>query len=152
MIINSRENFPKMLVKLLQGLSYEKVELNEERQFGKVTAQKDGRNYVFACVYEIDAVSEKQMAGFIDEAKSGHCDGMIFVTNSSFSVAAKKKADEHGIELWDRNVFDRMAITVQENLEDEIPVKKSRKGLIIAIATVLVLVIAGTLLWYFKFR
>ena len=60
----------------------------------------------------------------MEAVKKPGIDVAVFMTNSSFSSAAKKAGEAAGIELWDRNYIDRMAIGVDVELEKPV-IKKS---------------------------
>ncbi len=152
MIINDRNNFVPMIVKLLVGLGYENV--NEcEKENIDITATKDGVKYCFKCRYDIDAIGEKYINDLSRAAKAGNYDKAVFVTNSSFLSAAKKKGEADGIILWDRNTIDRLSIGVPASIQDRPVVRKKKKGLAIVLALVIVaLLVVGFEYWYFFLR
>ena len=89
------------------------------------------------------------MEEFVEAVKKPGIDVAVFMTNSSFSSAAKKAGEAAGIELWNRNYIDRMAIGVDVELEKPVIKKSSsNKNYIVLIAAV-VIVLAVALLVYF---
>lgn len=149
MIINSKENFTDIVMQLLKGLGYENITPAADGGVIDLTAVKDDKKYAFKCKYHIDAISEKDMNEFFDAAQGGRFDGLVYVTNSSFAVSAKRKAEEKDIELWDRNTFDRMAITVSDKIEDKKIAPKRHTGLIIGIAFLVIAIIGAAAYYYF---
>lgn len=152
MIINDKNNFTSIVMRLLSGLGYENVATCEKENID-ITATKDGEKYCLKCKYDIDAIGEKSINDFAKAAKAGNYSKMIFVTNSSFLSAAKKRADEENIILWDRNTMDRLYIGVSDSIEDKAVPKKKHKSLFVVIALVLVILgVVGFESWYFFFR
>lgn len=149
MIINDRSHFVPMIIKLLTGLGYENVSECEKENID-ITATKAGEKYCFRCRYDIDAIGEKYINDFSKAAKAGGYDKAVFVTNSSFISAAKKRGDADGILLWDRNTIDRLSIGVPMSIQDRPVAKKKKKGLAIIIAlAVVAIAIIGFEYWYF---
>ncbi len=150
MIVNSKDNFTDIAVQLLNGLGFADIQKMGEDSIIDITATKDGSKYAFKCKYDIDAISEKDMRSFLDSTGfGGRYDKLVYITNSSFAVSAKRLAESEGIELWDRNTFDRMTITIADKIEDA-PVKaRSHTGLIILFIIFLVIVICAGLYYYF---
>lgn len=151
MIINSKENFVPMIAKLLKGLKYENIKVNEgEDPAVDITAEKDGVKYSFKCQYDIDAIREKYIQKFADATKRTASEKAVFVTNSSFLSSAKNLGEKEGILLWDRNHVDRLAIGISEKLEDPIPEEKSSKGVVTLVLLILLLCLAAGLYFYIK--
>ncbi|MGN0379864.1 MAG: restriction endonuclease [Butyrivibrio sp.] len=147
MVINDKNNFKPMIVKLLNGLGYENVRENTGDSAIDITAEKDGEKYGFRCKYDIDAIGEKEMDAVV--AVAGNYDKAVYVTNSSFISGAKKKGEANGILLWDRNTIDRMSIPMAEKIDDEVvKEKKSHTALIVTIILI-VLIAAAVAYWYF---
>lgn len=147
MVINDKNNFNSIIVKMLNGLGYENVKENTGDSAIDITAEKDGERYGFRCRYDIDAIGEKEMDVLVEA--SGNYDKAVYVTNSSFISGAKKKGEANGILLWDRNTIDRMSIPMAEKLDDEVvPEKKNHTALVVIIVLVLA-VIAALAYWYF---
>ena len=148
MIINNRDNFKPMIVRMLEGLGYTSIKENAPDSAIDITAEKDGEKYAFKCRYEIDAVGAKYIDSFAEACGNGNYDHKVYVTNSSFISSGKKSAEEKNIELWDRNTIDRMSIGIAENITDEeIPVK-SNTGIIVTVIAVAVVVVAVALYWF----
>ena len=147
MVINDKRNFKSMIVKLLNGLGYENVKENTGDQAIDITAEKDGEKYGFRCRYDIDAIGEKEMD--IAVGASGNYDKTVYVTNSSFISAAKKKGEANGILMWDRNTIDRMSIPMAEKLDDEVIPEKKNYTAAIVISAVVVIAAAVFIYWYF---
>lgn len=149
MMISEKEKFRPVMCKFLTALGYESVQEYSEKAFD-ITAVKDGKKICFKCQYDIDAISEKKITALVEAVKGAGYDKIIFITNSSFSSAAKKKAMEADVELWDRNTIDRMSIGVMDTFKDEKPVeKKSGKGAIITFAVIIILVAAAAAYYFF---
>ena len=149
MIINDKNNFVSIVARLLKGLGYVNVKENAQGSPIDITAEKDDEKYCFKCQYDIDAVSAKNVESFAVAAKEAGYNNKIFVTNSSFISAAKKKGEEEGVTLWDRNTMDRLYIGVSDNLEDKVePVKRSKAGYIVAVVVIL-LIVAALVYWFF---
>lgn len=148
MIINDKNNFVPIVVKLLKGLGYANVkETGEQSKNIDITAEKDGEKYCFKCRYDIDAIGEKAIDE-LEKASSGY-DKAVFVTNSSFLSSAKKKGEAAGILLWDRNTVDRLTISVSENLEDKVEVVRHHRAVFIVIAVILILAAAAAAYWFY---
>ncbi|MDD6339011.1 MAG: restriction endonuclease [Butyrivibrio sp.] len=144
MIINDKKNFLDIIAKVLHGLGYSNVKKQEN---GKdITADKDHVKYIFRCKYDIDAIGAKYIEEFAGNV-NGY-DKMVYVTNSSFIPAAKNSAESNNIELWDRNVVDRLSIAMHEDIVDEIVEKKKFPVVPVVIAIVLTVAIAFVL-WKF---
>lgn len=151
MIINSEENFVPMIAKLLKGLKYENIKVNEgEAPAVDITAEKDEIKYSFKCQYDIDAIREKYIQKFVDATKRTETEKAVFVTNSSFLSSAKNLGEKEGILLWDRNHVDRLAIGISEKLEDSMPEEKSSTGIITFAILILLLCLAAGLYFYIK--
>ena len=147
MVINDKNNFKPMIVKLLNGLGYENVRENTGDSAIDITAEKDGEKYGFRCKYDIDAIGEKEMDAVV--AVAGNYAKAVYVTTSSFISGAKKKGEANGILLWDRNTIDRMSIPMAEKIDDEVvKEKKSHTALIVTIILI-VLIAAAVAYWYF---
>lgn len=129
MVIKDERNFVPIIARMLKGLKYQNVQIIKgEPKAVDITAEKDGLKYCFGCQYAIDAIGEKKIQTFAEAAKTTHSDVLVFVTNSSFLSQAKKRGDAEGIELWERNTVDRLAIGVSENIyEDNIYDANGRK-------------------------
>lgn len=153
MVIRDENNFVKMVAKMIEGLDYQNVHMQEGKSSAiDITADKDGETYCFKCQYDIDAVGAGKVQALIDEYKSSNYDKAVFVTNSSFISAAKKVSEENGIILWDRNTIDRLYVGVSEPLEETVHEKASGGyGVLIAVIAVIVL-IAAAAIYYFFFR
>ena len=102
--------------------------------------------YIFRCKYDIDAIGAKYIEEFAGNV-NGY-DKMVYVTNSSFIPAAKNSAESNNIELWDRNVVDRLSIAMHEDIVDEIVEKKKFPVVPVVIAIVLTVAIAFVI-WRF---
>ena len=128
---------------MLISIGYEKVEMASGKPYD-ITAVKDDRKYCFKCQHDIDAISEKKMLELVEGTANTDFDERVFVTDSSFISSAKKLGDREGILLWDRNTVDRMYIAVKEKFPEPVyEDTKNTKGLIIGIATVVILAIAA---------
>lgn len=149
MIIHDKNNYMDMMYKLLNALGYKDMKKNAEDSIVSMTGKKDGKTYVFACRYDIDAINGSVMEEFINAAKKPGVDVLVFMTNSSFSTSAKKAGDAAGVELWDRNYIDRMSIGVDVEYEKPVVKEKSHLKLYIAIAAVVVVVLIAALALYF---
>lgn len=148
MIINDKNNFVPIVVRLLNGLGYKNVkETGDQSEYIDITAEKDGEKYCFKCRYDIDAIGEKAV-GELEKAASGY-DKAVFVTNSSFLSSAKKKGEAAGILLWDRNTVDRLTISVSENIEDKVEVVKHHRAVFVVIVIVLLLAAAAAAYWFY---
>lgn len=151
MIINSKENFVPMIAKLLKGLKYENIKVNDgDNPDIDITAEKDGIKYSFKCRYDIDAIREKYIQKLVDATKRTNTEKAVFVTNSSFLSSAKSLGDKEGILLWDRNHVDRLAIGISEKLDDPLPEEKNNKGLFVCIFLLLLLCLAAGFYYYIK--
>lgn len=149
MIINDKNNFVPIVVKLLNGLGYKNVkETGDQSKAIDITAEKDGEKYCFKCRYDIDAIGEKAVEE-LERASLGY-DRAVFVTNSSFLSSAKKKGEAAGIELWDRNTVDRLTISVSENLEDRVEEVKHHRAVYVIL--IIVLLLAAAAVYWFFFR
>ncbi len=149
MIIRDKNNYVDMMYKILEALGYEELKKNADGSVVNLTAQKNGKTYAFACRYDIDAISGAAMEEFIDAVNKPGIDVPVFMTNSSFSSAAKKTGEAAGIELWDRNYIDRMSISVDVELEKPVVKKSSSKKTYIVVAVVIVAIIIAALALYF---
>jgi len=145
MVIREKNNFIPLMTKMLIGLGYEEVKTAGKESAADITASKDGKKYCFKCRYDIDAIGEKYITEYYDGVKDAGYDVLVFMTNSSFISAAKKKAEAVKMELWDRNTIDRFYVSVADKVSDDFsePEKESGKGLFIG------LVIAGGVLVLF---
>ncbi len=149
MIINDKNNFVPIVVKLLNGLGYKNVkETSDQSKVIDITAEKDGEKYCFKCRYDIDAIGERAVEE-LESASLGY-DRAVFVTNSSFLSSAKKKGEAAGIELWDRNTVDRLTISVSENLEDKVEEVKHHRAVYVIL--IIVLLLAAAAVYWFFFR
>lgn len=149
MIINDKNNFVSIVVRLLVGLGYQDVtQTGEETKAIDITAKKDGEKYCFKCRYDIDAIGEKAVEE-LEKASTGY-DKAVYVTNSSFLSSAKKRGEAAGILLWDRNTVDRLTISVSENLEDKVDPPKSSKALYVIL--ILILLVAAVAVYWFFFK
>lgn len=147
MVINDKNNFKSMIVKLLNGLGYESVKENTGDSAIDITAEKDGEKYGFRCRYDIDAIGEKEMDILVGAA--ANYDKAVYVTNSSFISGAKKKGEANGILLWDRNTIDRMSIPMAEKLDDEVVTEKKNYTALVVIIVLVVIAAALLAYWYF---
>lgn len=149
MIIYDKDKYVDMMVKFLEALGYQDVKKGEPESTINITAKKNGKNYAFACRYDIDAISGAAMNEFIETAKKTNASILVFMTNSSFSSSAKKAGDAAGVELWDRNYIDRVSIGL--NVEyDENRAKKDNSSKAVAVVVVVIVVvalIAAAVLW-----
>ena len=150
MIINNKENYTEIMAKFIGALGYKDVKSSGNDSVVSMVAKKDGKVYAFACRYDIDAISGAAMEEFIRTAKKPGVDVLVFMTNSSFSSSAKKAGDAAGVELWDRNYIDRIAIGVDVRLEEPVYRNESHKKVYIAIAVIAVIVLAAALVLYFN--
>ena len=149
MLISEKDRFRPVMCKFLEVLGYESIQEYSEKPFD-ITAVKDGKKICFKCQYDIEAISEKKITALCDSVKGAGYDKLVFITNSSFSSAAKKKAMESNVELWDRNTIDRMSIGVMDTFKDEKPEeKKSGKGLYVVFAIILILAAAAAAYYFF---
>ena len=96
----------------------------------------------------MDAISEKKMTELCEAYKDSNYDKAVFVTNSSFISAAKKKGESEGILLWDRNTVDRLAIGISESLEDKVVPQKGNKGLVIAVMAAIAVVLIAISVYF----
>lgn len=135
MIINDKKNFTEIISKVLEGTGYSNIKRHDNQT--DISAQKDDLRYIFRCRYDIDAVGVKSIEEF-SKAYGGH-DKLVYVTNSSFVPAAKNFADLNKIELWDRNVIDRIYIGVRDKISDEAEPEKKSHGFLIILAILIVL-------------
>ena len=103
MIIHDKNNYVDMMYKVLEALGYQDLKKNSDESVVNILAKKAGKIYAFACRYDIDAISGPAMEEFVEAVKKPGIDVAVFMTNSSFSSAAKKAGEAAGIELWDRN-------------------------------------------------
>ena len=138
-----------MMARILEALGYQDVKQNSGDNLVAITAKKDGRTYAFACRYDIDAISGSVMEAFIDAAKKPGVDVLVFMTNSSFSSAAKKAGEAAGVELWDRNHIDRISIGVDVEFEQPVVKRKSSRKIYIAVAAVVAVILIAALVLYF---
>ena len=149
MLISEKERFKPVMCKFLEALGYANIQEFNEKAYD-ITATKEGKKYCFRCQYDIDAISEKKITALNEAVKGAGFDKVIYITNSSFSSAAKNKAIETGIELWDRNTIDRMSIGIKDTIEDVAPVeKKSGKGVLIFLGIMVVLAAAAAAYYFF---
>lgn len=150
MIINDKEHFSAIIEKLISLIGYTEIK-RENSEYIDFTAVKDGKKYCFVCKYDIDAISGKKMEDFIEASSKLGNVTPVFVTNSSFSSTAKKLGDSKGVELWDRNFVDRLAIGIDAPLEDETIKKKSSVSpVMIAVVAVLVVIVLAVVMFYLK--
>lgn len=149
MIIHDKNNYVDMMARILEALGYQDVKQNSGDNLVAITAKKDGRTYAFACRYDIDAISGSVMEAFIDAAKKPGVDVLVFMTNSSFSSAAKKAGEAAGVELWDRNHIDRISIGVDVEFEQPVVKRKSSRKIYIAVAAVVAVILIAALVLYF---
>lgn len=150
MIIDNKENYIDMMVELVQALGYKDVKQNSEDSPISITAKKDGKLYGFVCRYAIDAIKEKEMEEFIDACAKAKIDVPVYMTNSSFASSAKKAAEASGVQLWDRNYIDRIAIGVDVCFDRREPKRDSHKTFYIAATMVVTLILAAAMLVYFN--
>ncbi len=150
MIINDKDNYTEIMARFISALGYTDVKSAGNDSVVSMVAKKDGKIYAFACRYDIDAISGAAMEEFIRAAKKPEVDVLVFMTNSSFSSAAKKAGDAAGVELWDRNYIDRIAIGVDARLEEPVYKEESHKKVYIAVAVVAVIVLAAAVVLYFN--
>ena len=150
MIINDKDNYTEIMARVISALGYTDVKSAGNDSVVSMVAKKDGKIYAFACRYDIDAISGAAMEEFIRAAKKPEVDVLVFMTNSSFSSAAKKAGDAAGVELWDRNYIDRIAIGVDARLEEPVYKEESHKKVYIAVAVVAVIVLAAAVVLYFN--
>ncbi len=154
MKINNANNFTHIIAKLLRGLGYEDVtEVNPAKEGVDIVASKEGVKYCFKCQYDIDAVGEKKVEALIKAFRNGKYDKAVFVTNSSFISAAKRRGESEGVLLWDRNTVDRLSISIAESLEDKVAPQRQKPSLLVWVfvaLAVLLLIAAGV--YYFVFR
>ena len=149
MLISEKERFKPVMCKFLEALGYANIQEFNEKAYD-ITATKEGKKYCFRCQYDIDAISEKKVTALNEAVKGAGFDKVIYITNSSFSSAAKNKALETGVELWDRNTIDRMSIGIKDTIEDVPPVeKKSGKGVLIFLGIMVVLAAAAAAYYFF---
>lgn len=149
MIIHDKNNYVDMMYKILEALGYQDMKRNSDGSTVDITAKKDGKTYAFACRYDIDAISGSAMEEFIEAVKRPGVDVPVFMTNSSFSSAAKKVGEAAGIQLWDRNYIDRMSISVDVELEKPVISRKSNKKIYIIVIAVVVAILIAALVLYF---
>ncbi len=149
MIIHDKNNYVDMMIRILEALGYQEVKKNGGDNIVAITAKKEGRTYAFACRYDIDAISGSTMEAFIGAAKKPGVDVMVFMTNSSFSSAAKKAGETAGVELWDRNYIDRISIGVDVEFEQPVVKRRSSKKIYIAVAAVIAVILVAALVLYF---
>ena len=149
MIIHDKNNYVDMMARILEALGYQDVKQNSGDNLVAITAKKDGKAYAFACRYDIDAISGSVMEAFIDAAKKPGVDVLVFMTNSSFSSAAKKAGEAAGVELWDRNHIDRISIGVDVEFEQPVVKRKSNRKIYIAVAAVVAVILVAALVLYF---
>ena len=152
MKINNADNFVKIIARLLRALDYSEVKEHTGDNGIDITAFKDGKNYCFRCLYDIEAINDKKMKVLCDAYRAGRYDKAVFVTNSSFVSSAKKLGEQAGIDMWDRNTIDRMAIGISENLEDKVVPQKSYKGLIVGIVVGVSVVLVALLVYFFLIK
>ena len=150
MIINNKENYTEIMAKFISALGYKDVKSSGNDSVVSMVAKKDGKVYAFACRYDIDAISGTAMEEFIRTAKKPGVDVLVFMTNSSFSSSAKKAGEAAGVELWDRNYIDRIAIGVDVRLEEPVYRNEGHKKVYIAIAVIAVVVLAAAVVLYFN--
>lgn len=150
MIINDKDNYTEIMTRFVSALGYTDVKSAGNDSVVSIVAKKDGKVYAFACRYDIDAISGAAMEEFIRTAKKPGVDVLVFMTNSSFSSAAKKAGDAAGVELWDRNYIDRIAIGVDARLEEPVYKEVSHRKVYIAVAVVAVIVLAAAVVLYFN--
>lgn len=149
MIIHDKNNYVDMMARILEALGYQDVKQNSGDNLVAIIAKKDGKAYAFACRYDIDAISGSVMEAFIDAAKKPGVDVLVFMTNSSFSSAAKKAGEAAGVELWDRNHIDRISIGVDVEFEQPVVKRKSNRKIYIAVAAVVAVILVAALVLYF---
>ncbi len=148
MLISDGENFVSVISKFLTALNYGNTQEHSGKPYD-ITAENDEKKICFKCHYDIDAIGAVQIETLHDAVKGAGFDKTVYITNSSFSPAAKKKAEEYSMELWDRNILDRMSIGIRDTFEERpVEVKKSRKGMIV-IAGVAVAAVAAAVYYYF---
>lgn len=148
MIINDKESYTAMMAKLIEALGYTDIKQAEQDSVVNMLAKKDGKVYAFACRYDIDAIKGSVMEEFINSANRSGIDGLVFMTNSSFSSSAKKAADAAGVELWDRNHIDRIAIGIDEKLEEPVVKEERHRAVFIAVAVAAVILAAALALYF----
>lgn len=149
MIIHDKNNYVDMMYKVLEALGYQDLKKNSDESVVNILAKKAGKIYAFACRYDIDAISGPAMEEFVEAVKKPGIDVAVFMTNSSFSSAAKKAGEAAGIELWDRNYIDRMAIGVDVELEKPVIKKSSSNKTYVVLIAAVVIVLVVALLVYF---
>lgn len=150
MIISDNEHFVELMYKMIEKLGYDEIKKNDEEEIYTITAKKDGKIYLFACKYHIDAISGKDMQLFIDCAKKTKADFYAFMTNSSFSSSAKKLANAESVELWDRNYIDRMMIGIDIEIERPKAKKKNNTALFVIAGVVAVVLIIMVVLFFLQ--
>ena len=150
MIINNKDNYIGMMAELVEALGYKDIKQNGNDSPISITAKKNGKLYGFVCRYAIDAIKEKEMEEFIDACAKAKIDVPVFMTNSSFASSAKKVAEVKGVQLWDRNYIDRIAIGVDIRFDRSEPKKDSHKTFYIATVVVVTLILACAMLVYFN--
>ena len=149
MKINNADNFTHIIVKLLKGLNYENVkETNPAKTGFDIVAEKDGVSYCFKCQYDMDAISEKKVTELCEAHKNSDYDKAVFVTNSSFISAAKRKGESEGVLLWDRNTVDRMSISISESLEDKVVQPKGNRSLAMVVIALVAIVLVGAIAYF----
>ena len=149
-MISDNEHFVELMYKMIEKLGYNDIKKNDEEGIYTITAKKDGKTYLFACKYHIDAISGNDMQLFIDSAKKTKADLYVFMTNSSFSSSAKKLANAEGVELWDRNYIDRMMIGIDIEMEHPKVKKKNNTALFVVAGVVAVVLIAMVVLYFLQ--
>ena len=150
MIIHDKNNYVDMMGRILEALGYSDIKRTGNDSIVSITAKKDGKVYAFACRYDIDAISGAVMEEFVKTAKKPGTDVLVFMTNSSFSLSAKKSGEAAGVELWDRNYIDRLTIGIDVRLEEPVYREEGHKKLYIAVAAAVVVVLAAALVLYFS--
>lgn len=150
MLIYNKDKYAEIMAKFIAALGYKEVKGNSNDGVVDMVARKDGKVYAFACRYDIDAISGQAMEEFIQAARKQGVDVLVFMTNSSFSSAAKKAGEAAGVELWDRNYIDRIAIGVDVRLEEPAHRKESHRNVYIAIGIAAVIILAAAMALYFN--
>ena len=150
MIIKDKSDFIPMMAKMLTNLGYNEVKVIGKESPIDITAVRGGKNYCFRCRYDIDAIGEKYITELYEASRGGKYDKVVFMTNSSFISSAKKKAEETGVDLWDRNTIDRMYVGISDLMSDhEVShEKESKKGALVAIIIILVLAALFAVYWF----
>lgn len=95
---------------ILEANKYKKVKVTRgSGDFGvDILAEKDGKKYAVQCKCYSNTLGNKPIQEVIGGLAYYGCSRGAVMTNQYFSKAAKELAMVNGVELWDRDVLEKM--------------------------------------------